>query len=132
MLAMSSVNEIIGLLSYMAYKDKLMMIMGDNSRRCVIMENPDANTYCSIGPPMMYGITVSPPARVVALPYILHRLNNYEKEQLTIRTKRILENNGAIDLTMAQAYSDDSRCLRMSLMKDLVSFIENEANSLLA
>ncbi|CAK8673548.1 unnamed protein product [Clavelina lepadiformis] len=64
---MPTVKEIIGLLSYIAYKQDVMFVAGDNSRRCVIMTDPLRRTYTVLGRTFTTRVTIAPPNFVVAL-----------------------------------------------------------------
>ncbi|CAK8673549.1 unnamed protein product [Clavelina lepadiformis] len=126
---MPSVKEVIDLISYLAYRHSIIIVAGENSRKCIYQEKPLKKTVAAFGRTMMCTTAIGT-SNVLFLSEILYRFTDENKKKLVESTKRILQNYCEIDWAMVAARKNINRPLRHELLNNLKYFIEFEADSL--
>ncbi|CAK8673543.1 unnamed protein product [Clavelina lepadiformis] len=121
---MSSVAEIIELLSFLTYNHRVIFVSRQDSRRCFVRENLTDLENTPLGS-MLRAANVAP------LSEVLYRLTDDEKKEIAERTKKILEEHDELDFAIATACATNNKGLKDAIINQLITFIESEALSLL-
>ncbi|CAK8673538.1 unnamed protein product [Clavelina lepadiformis] len=79
---------------------------------------------------MTTAMAVATSHSVFPLSHTLYRLSDEEKKELAEKSKKILQSQGQIDVSIIIAYVNKKTHLREVLLNNMISFIETEAGSL--
>ncbi|CAK8673545.1 unnamed protein product [Clavelina lepadiformis] len=123
---MATNEQILHMLQHVGLNRSVVVVHDENSRKCLVQEDPKRQKSAPSR------ATVAGNTKPLAsLAATLKLLNDEERTKLVKRARKILESAGDVISAIHTVYTLANTNLRKALLKDLISFIESDATSLL-